>query len=107
MSDLSLMSSVYHKPREEFITRISQSVQPENDVVGQDDEEIDEEERAATRRQVEEEMKGNTNGDRSRRPESSPTSGGDGLDLLDLDGGLGDASPTAAAPTMRTPLKPT
>lgn len=107
MSDLSLMSSVYHKPREEFITRISQTLQQEESILDKDDEEIDEEEREANRRKVKEELEGNTNGDRPRRAESSPTSGGDGLDLLDLDGGIGESSPAAAAPTMHIPLKPT
>jgi len=108
MSDLSLMSSVYHKPREEFITRVSQTAQPEDSALDPDEEEVDEEARAANRRQVKEELEGNTNGDRPRRPESSPTSGGGGeLDLLDLDGGMGDASPSAAPVTKPVILKPT
>merc|ERR550537_54556 len=46
IADLSLMSSVYHKPRDEFITRISNNQQQEEAEV-LSDQEIDEEERAA------------------------------------------------------------
>merc|ERR1719199_1588523 len=50
ITDLSLMSSVYHKPRDEFITRISNTVNIEESEV--DPEEVDEEDRAERRRQV-------------------------------------------------------
>merc|ERR1719389_337112 len=54
IADLSLMSSVYHKPREEFITRISNTVQTEENEV-QEDEDIDEDDRAENRRKQKEE----------------------------------------------------
>merc|ERR1712232_1444602 len=54
ISDLSLMSSVYHKSPDEFITRVSTNAQVhENEPL---DEEYDEEDRAARRREVQQEM---------------------------------------------------
>ncbi|CAE8595305.1 unnamed protein product, partial [Polarella glacialis] len=91
--DLSLMSSVYHRPAEEFVTRISTAArevpgteEPDQDI------EYDEEDRQARRREVEEEM---SRPSQPSRP--SAGGGGGGLDLLDLDSA--DMSPVAAAPT--------
>merc|ERR1719183_1667329 len=73
IADLSLMSSVYHKPREEFVTRITNTVQQEeNDVA--EDEEIDEEDRAENRRRQKEEMEGG--GPKNGGADRSPAGGG-------------------------------
>jgi AP-1 complex subunit beta-1 len=103
IADLALMSSVYHKPREEFITRISTNAQPEDNAV-EDDEEVDEEDRAETRRKVKEEME--TGGSsKSKDAPPSGSAGGAALDLLDLDGG-DDMSPTPAPVVQKLQVLP-
>lgn len=100
VGELSLMSSVYHKGAEEFVTRLTTTTQ----VAAPDaqDEELDEEDRQARRREVQEELE--------RGPELRPSApaggggGGGGMDLLDL---LGDDSPTVAssrAPVTKVPV---
>jgi len=103
IADLSLMSSVYHQPREEFITRISNTVEKEVDPEIAD-EEIDEEDRAENRRKQREEMEGgggsngkNTDGDRSPKVSGG---GGGAIDLLDLDGGDDLLGGGPVAPTV-------
>lgn len=88
VTDLSLMSSVYHKHPEEFVTRIATTqVTKEKDDL--DDEEYNEEDRQTRRREVQEELE--------RGPEPPKNGGGGGgMDLLDLDGFGGD-SPTTPA----------
>lgn len=88
MADLSLMSSVYHKQRDEFVTRIASASQPEENVIA-DDEEVDEDERAENRKRVQDEME-------SGPPSNGAAGGGGaaGLDLLDLDGSVGDDMPS-------------
>jgi AP-1 complex subunit beta-1 len=107
IADLALMSSVYHKPREEFITRISTTSQAEETTVD-DDEEVDEEDRAETRRKVKEEMEGggSSNGKTKDAPPSG-TAGGAALDLLDLDGGGDDMLPPAPVVQKVQVLPPT
>jgi AP-1 complex subunit beta-1 len=104
IADLALMSSVYHKPREEFITRINTSSQPEEATV-EDDEEVDEEDRAETRRKVKEEME--TGGGKNGTTRESPvgTAGGAALDLLDLDGG-GDDIPAPVVAVQKVQVLP-
>lgn len=102
ISDLSLMGSVYHKPAEEFVTRLSTSAVAAQATEVQD-EEFDEEDRQARRREVQEEM--------ARSPEEGRTNGGangsakgasSGLDLLDLASDeLPSASPSVAAPAVK------
>jgi len=103
ISDLALMSSVYHKSQEEFVTRIASAApRAEGDV--QDDEEYDEEDRQARRREVQQELERGP--DREERPNGSghpreaPSGGGGGAaDLLDL-GGIGDEPVSSPAPAM-------
>jgi len=100
IADLALMSSVYHKPAEEFVTRIT-TVVPEQEADIQD-EEYDEMDRTERRREVQQEM------ERGDRPGSGPAngkghannSGGGDLDLLDLGGGSEEpmASPAPGPP---------
>jgi AP-1 complex subunit beta-1 len=85
IADLSLMSSVYHKPRDEFITRVSAAAQPEENEV-QEDEDINEDDRAENRRRQKEEMEGGGDS-RNGGEDRSPAGGGAAMDLLDLDGG--------------------
>jgi len=86
INDLSLMSSVYHKPREEFVTRIDQNVVLEDkDQV--EDEEVDEEDRAENRRRQQEDMANGGGSEGSKASPSAAEGGGAALDLLDLDGG--------------------
>lgn len=82
IADLALMSSVFHKPREEFITRLDQTAQSEETAV-EPDEEDDEETRAENRRKMKEEMEG---GGDSRKDDRAPANAGGAMDLLDLDG---------------------
>eukprot|EP00434_Breviolum_minutum_P003273 symbB.v1.2.002881.t1/scaffold153.1/size296260/3 len=81
-TELSLMSSVYHKFADEFVTRLT--LTPSGDAAasrgGYDED--DEDDRQDRRREVQEELE--------RGPGTNGTSGG--LDLLDL-GGVGDDSP--------------
>jgi AP-1 complex subunit beta-1 len=100
------MSSVYHKPREEFITRISQTTQPEESTAFGDDEEVDEEDRAETRRKVKEEMEGGGGSNGKSKSPAAATGGGAALDLLDLDGG-GDEVPAAPVVQKQQVLMPT
>merc|ERR1719379_2786404 len=61
ISDLALMSSVYHKPADEFVTRINAAAPVQEEV--QEDEEYDEEDRQARRREVQQELeRGGDNG---------------------------------------------
>lgn len=110
ISDLSLMSSVYHKPRDEFVTRVSQAPQPE-DAVAEDDDDVDEEMRAQNRRDMQQQIEsGNNNGEpaRARPADQSPAAG---LDLLDLDGESGGGedpfAASAASVAKQLVLKPT
>jgi len=91
VTDLSLMSSVYHRGAEEFVTRISTAAVPipEHKEGPHQDEDYDEEDRQARRREVQEELERGPS-----EPTRNGTSGGGALDLLDLDGG--DSSPAAA-----------
>jgi len=106
INDLSLMSSVYHKVPEEFVTRISMATSQE--AVGEDEEEMDEEDRAARRKEVQEEMERGDdddddrddrkrNGTSSSAPKSQPSGGGGDMDLLDMGGGGAPAPAQAAA----------
>lgn len=92
ISDLALMSSVYHKPQEEFVTRLTHSQAAVQEGEVQEDEDFDEEDRQARRREVQEEL------------QRKPAAGGGGLDLLDLDGGsdslFGGSSAPAPAPKI-------
>ncbi|CAE7343540.1 BETAC-AD [Symbiodinium pilosum] len=94
-SELSLMSSVYHRYPEEFVTRLTLATTTSVDDKAAQDEDYDEEDRQARRREVQEELE--------RGPDSSrngTSAGGGGLDLLDL-GGVGDDSPgTRNAPAQ-------
>ncbi|CAE7216563.1 BETAC-AD [Symbiodinium natans] len=94
-SELSLMSSVYHKYPEEFVTRLTLATTTSADDKAAQDDDFDEEDRQARRREVQEELE--------RGPDSSrngTSAGGGGLDLLDL-GGVGDDSPgTRNAPAQ-------
>lgn len=96
ITDLSLMSSVYHKHPEEFVTRIA-TVQVEKDKEDSQDEDQNEEDRKERRREVQEEM------DRGPAP---PTTSGGGMDLLDLDGDSPASPPVAAVQKVAT-LPPT
>jgi len=94
ISDLSLMSSVYHKPAEEFVTRLTARGQEDVAPVEEDDDD-NEETRAERRREVEQEMA------REERSEGrAPQTGG--LNLLDLDDSVGDSvdSPSQAKPVL-------
>lgn len=107
ISDLALMSSVYHKPPDEFVTRITTAAPvADNDV--QDDDEYDEEDRQARRREVQQELERSgteerANGVGSRAP-ASGGGGGGGLDLLDLDGGGDDMVPSGPTMPQKMPL---
>ncbi|CAJ1378128.1 unnamed protein product [Effrenium voratum] len=90
-SELSLMSSVYHKYAEEFVTRLA--VTPSGADEKAQDDDLDEEDRQASRREVQEELE--------RGPDAGRNGSG-GLDLLDL--GMGDDSPprtSGAAPAVQ------
>jgi len=91
LSDLALMSSVYHKSADDFITRVNANQEPVDEPVEGDNEEYDEEERNNNRRDVEEQMK--SGGERKTAPAAS--SGG--MDLLDMDGGSSDPVPSTSA----------
>ncbi|CAE7745959.1 BETAC-AD [Symbiodinium necroappetens] len=94
-SELSLMSSVYHRYPEEFVTRLTLATTTSVDDKAAQDEDFDEEDRQARRREVQEELERGP--DASRNGNSA---GGGGLDLLDL-GGVSDDSPgTANAPAQ-------
>lgn len=101
------MSSVYHKPPDEFVTRITTAAPvADNDV--QDDDEYDEEDRQARRREVQQELERSgteerANGVGSRAP-ASGGGGGGGLDLLDLDGGGDDMVPSGPTMPQKMPL---
>lgn len=89
VDDLALMSSVYHKPKDEFVTRMAASAAPvEQEEREEGDEEVDEDDRKATRREMQQELE--------RGPEERNTgasnAGGGALDLLDLGGGDEPAS---------------
>lgn len=101
IADLAMMSSVYHKPAEEFVTRVATLAAPvtdSRDVV--EDEEIDEEDRQARRREVQQELErgGDDRNGRGRRDSPRNNSGGGGMDLLDLGGDLLGGSPAPAQP---------
>jgi len=78
ISDLALMSSVYHKPSEEFVTRMATSA-PVQEGEPAEEEEFDEEDRAQRRKEMEKELESG--------PRKGAPGGGGALDLLDLDGG--------------------
>lgn len=104
ISDLSLMSSVYHKPQDDFVTRISTNA-PHQDEDVVEDEEYDEEDRAARRREVQQELeRGNSDHDgadlANGRTPNKPTGG---MDLLDLGGNPEASSPSLARP-QKTPV---
>lgn len=90
ISDLALMSSVYHKSSDEFTTRINTTApQPAEDAP--EDEEYDEEDRQARRREVQQELERGPELDGRANGSGGGGGGGGGLDLLDLDGGSDDA----------------
>jgi len=95
ITDLSMMSSVYHKTADEFVTRLATTAPTTIDTDAPEDEDYDEEDRQARRREVAEELE--------RGPGDTRNGGGGGggaLDLLDLDGGgVGDLAPSADTPS--------
>eukprot|EP00929_Paragymnodinium_shiwhaense_P078931 TRINITY_DN4096_c0_g2_i1.p1 TRINITY_DN4096_c0_g2~~TRINITY_DN4096_c0_g2_i1.p1 ORF type:complete len:909 (+),score=257.80 TRINITY_DN4096_c0_g2_i1:91-2817(+) len=107
ITDLSLMSSVYHKTREDFVTRMSVNTGVEETVAEDGGEDMDEDEREARRREVQDEMERGPPEPSRNGGASGGGGGGGALDLLDLDG---DApSSPAAAPTpgvQKTPVLP-
>mmetsp|Transcript_42195 Transcript_42195/g.126217 ORF Transcript_42195/g.126217 Transcript_42195/m.126217 type:complete len:906 (+) Transcript_42195:120-2837(+) len=108
IADLALMSSVYHKPPDEFVTRITTSAPLAADDAPED-EEYDEEDRQARRREVQQELERGPERDDGRANGTSGGGGGGGLDLLDLDGGSDDAvgSTGPALPQKVPVLAPT
>uniref|UniRef100_A0A7S1PK62 Beta-adaptin appendage C-terminal subdomain domain-containing protein n=1 Tax=Alexandrium catenella TaxID=2925 RepID=A0A7S1PK62_ALECA len=109
ISDLALMSSVYHKSAEDFVTRIATGAPQAADDGNVEDEEYDEEDRQARRREVQQEMeRGPEDDDRRANGSSGGGGGGGGLDLLDLDGGSDDAisSSGPAQPQKQPVLSP-
>jgi len=88
VTDLSLMSSVYHKQPEEFVTRIATTTVTK-DTDDLEDEDCNEEDRQNRRREVQEELERGP-----EPPKNGGGGGGGGMDLLDLDGFGGDSSPT-------------
>mmetsp|Transcript_77127 Transcript_77127/g.178903 ORF Transcript_77127/g.178903 Transcript_77127/m.178903 type:complete len:911 (+) Transcript_77127:109-2841(+) len=103
ISDLALMSSVYHKPPDEFVTRIATSA-PQAADEAPEDEEYDEEDRQARRREVQQELERGPDRDSSSSrangaPRGAGSGGGGGLDLLDLDGG-GEEVAGPSAPNL-------
>jgi len=102
ISDLSMMSSVYHKPSEEFVTRLATAAPTERADDAPEDED-DEEDRQARRREVQQELERGPGDERNgRRRDPSP---GDGVpDLLGLDGG-GDSPTAGALPAPGPPPK--
>lgn len=100
ISDLALMSSVYHKSADEFVTRVNVNAQQQEEAP--EDEEYDEEDRQARRREVQEELERGPRREDDDRNGSRPAGGGGGGggDLLDLLGG--DEAPSApAAPAVQ------
>mmetsp|Transcript_10468 Transcript_10468/g.36822 ORF Transcript_10468/g.36822 Transcript_10468/m.36822 type:complete len:899 (-) Transcript_10468:312-3008(-) len=97
--DLAMMSSVYHKPKDEFVTRMAATTAPapESNIVAED--EYDEEDRDERRKAMRDELEHGP-GDRS----SGGGGGGGALDLLDLDGG--SPSGSASAGPMPFPKVP-
>jgi len=108
ISDLSLMSSVYHKTPGEFVTRINVQV-PSEDLGVQDDDDIDEDERAANRQEMQQQMERSNGEDRANgrgRNNPAPSGGGGvgGMDLLDLGGGDVGEPAFAPAPVQKQPV---
>merc|ERR1712232_793156 len=97
MSELSNMSSVYHKSADEFVTRIVTNTEGA-ELQEDEDVEFDADDRAARRREVQEEIEKDEREPNRRRDDIAPSGGGGGggggLDLLDLDG----PEPSAPAP---------
>eukprot|EP00913_Durusdinium_trenchii_P011035 g10359.t1 len=93
-SELSLMSSVYHKYADEFVTRLTLTGAGEDKAAAEDD--LDEEDRQASRRAAQEEL------ERGPGVRNGADVGG-GLDLLDL-GGVGDDSPSRASASAQKAL---
>lgn len=89
-TELSLMSSVYHKYADEFVTRLTLTSSGQERGAAEDDEEDDGNRAADRRREVQEELE--------RGPGASNGTSG-GLDLLDL-GGVGDDSPSQRGSTV-------
>merc|ERR1719277_787025 len=56
IADLAMMSSVYHKPAEEFVTRLATAAPSNDQQEVAEDEEYDEEDRQARRREVQQEL---------------------------------------------------
>jgi len=102
ISDLSLMSSIYHKPREEFITRLSNQNAQVDEAGLEEDEEIDEEDRRARRREVQEELERGPGDPTSSTGRAGAGAPADALDLLDLDGD--EPSTPAAPPAAKLPV---
>jgi len=108
ISDLAFMSSVYHKPQDEFVTRYNANTQVREDIG--DDSELDEEDRQARRREVKHELDhahdhdgadAAPNGRKSAPADPSPAGG---LDLLDLGGDSAPAGAPAQAAAVKTPV---
>mmetsp|Transcript_10370 Transcript_10370/g.32398 ORF Transcript_10370/g.32398 Transcript_10370/m.32398 type:complete len:901 (-) Transcript_10370:285-2987(-) len=78
--DLAMMSSVYHKTSDEFVTRLSAAASPAVGSSAPQDEEYDDEERDERRKEMKEEL------DRGGDNRGSGSGGGGALDLLDLGG---------------------
>jgi len=103
IQDLALMSSVYHKSADEFVTRLNTNAPVQEEE--REDEEFDEEDRQARRREVQEELERGPRPDGDRNG-SGPKGGGGGGggDLLDLLGGDEAPSAPAAPATQMAPV---
>lgn len=106
ITDLSLMSSVYHKPREDFITRMDPSKEAEDQAI-EPEEEMDEDDKAENRRKMKQEM---DDPNASRMEDKAPSGGGAAaMDLLDLDGGdddiLGSVAPAVQKQLVLPPTQ--
>eukprot|EP00929_Paragymnodinium_shiwhaense_P078930 TRINITY_DN4096_c0_g1_i1.p1 TRINITY_DN4096_c0_g1~~TRINITY_DN4096_c0_g1_i1.p1 ORF type:complete len:911 (+),score=296.56 TRINITY_DN4096_c0_g1_i1:80-2812(+) len=111
VTDLSLMSSIYYKTQEDFVTRINVTAETEDlkEAAGSaGEEDMDEDERAARRREVQDEMARGPRDDGAANGKASSGGGGGGaLDLLDLDGGLTSAPAPTPSIQKQSVLAPT
>lgn len=121
ISDLALMSSVYHKTADEFVTRLAtvaptpQLHEKDDDDGDRGDDDYDDDDWKERRREVKEELdRGPSDRDRGGGRKAAPAAGagaGGDLDLLDLGGGSDDlvgSAPSAPAPAPKIPvLNPT